>query len=248
MSGGLATIFKLVSRTNKYIDEAAPWSLAKQAEQKERLNTVLYTMVETLRLVAVMLVPFLVDTPIKIWEQLGAEGTPTGLNYQDAIKWGWLKPGTQIHKGNPIFPRIEQIVETTDSKLDEVKNVVPSQPVATPQTPEVVKSEQIGIEDFTKIDLRVAQVLTAEKVEGSEKLLKLQIKVMGEERQIIAGIAQHYQPEQLIGKEIVVVANLKPAKLRGLLSEGMLLAATNQDGKLAILRPEQAIGEGAKVK
>jgi methionyl-tRNA synthetase len=108
--------------------------------------------------------------------------------------------------------------------------------------------ELITIEDFAKIDLRIAKVLTAEKVEGSEKLIKLRIKVSGEERQIVAGIAQHYQPEELPGKEIVVVANLKPAKLRGLVSEGMLLAASNDQGQVVILRPDIEVGEGSKVK
>ena len=112
----------------------------------------------------------------------------------------------------------------------------------------VKTTELVTIDEFAKIDLRVAKVLTAEKVEGSEKLLKLKIVVSGEERQIVAGIALHYQPEDLPGKEIVVVANLKPAKLRGLLSEGMLLAASNEEGQLALLRPEKEIGEGSKVR
>jgi methionyl-tRNA synthetase len=236
-SGALAAIFKLVSRANKYIDEAAPWALAKQPEQRERLQTVLYSMAETLRLTAVLLTPFLVEAPGKIWEQLGIDGSPVEGNYQEAIGWGKLKPGIQTRKGNPIFPRIEE-----EKKVEEpaVKNVV--------ETPAVKSQEEISIEDFAKIDLRVAQVLAAEKVEGSDKLLKLKIKVMGEERQIVAGIALHYQPDQLVGTEIVVVANLKPAKLRGLLSQGMLLAASNSDGKLAVLRPEIPIGEGSKVK
>jgi methionyl-tRNA synthetase len=246
ISGALTSIFKLVSRVNKYIDEAAPWSLAKQAEQWERLNTVLYTMAETLRLVAVLLIPFLVETPDKIWKQLGAEGTPTKIPYRDGIKWGWLKPGTKINKGNPIFPRIETATETANSKPDNVPEVIPASESA--KSGGALQVEQITIDEFAKIDLRVAKVLAAEKVAGSDKLLKLRIKVLGEERQIVAGIAQHYQPEQLIGKEIVVVANLKPAKLRGLLSEGMLLAASNDQGKLAVLKPDQEIGAGAKVK
>jgi methionyl-tRNA synthetase len=237
ISGALTAIFKLVSRANKYIDEAAPWALAKKPDQRERLNTVLYTMAETLRLTAVLLTPFLVEAPDKIWAQLGIEGSPAQFNYQEATVWGRLKPGIQTRKGNPIFPRIEE-----EKKVEEptLKNVV--------ETPVVPTQEEISIDEFARIDLRVAQVLAAEKVEGSDKLLKLKIKVMGEERQIVAGIALHYQPDQLVGTEIVVVANLKPAKLRGLLSQGMLLAASNSDGKLAVLRPEIPIGEGSKVK
>ena len=242
ISDALSAIFKLVSRANKYIDEAAPWALAKQPDQRERLNTVLYCMGETLRLVAVLLVPYLVETPGKIWGQLGIVESPAEIDYHDAVKWGWLKPGIQIQKGNPIFPRIEDEKPQTES--------VAVQPEVNKITkPEgVISTAQITIEDFGKIDLRVAKVLAAEKVEGSDKLLKLKVKVGAEERQIVAGIALHYQAEEMVGKEIVVVANLKPAKLRGLLSEGMLLAASNDQGKLALVRPEIEVGEGSKVK
>ncbi len=238
----LISIFKLVSRANKYIDEAAPWALAKQPDQQERLKTVLYAMAETLRLTAVLLEPFLVETPAKIREQLGINAD-TGTNYFEDVKWGGLKPGVRTKKGLPIFPRIEEekpAAETAAPKRQESKKEEPKQ--------SETKSEQITIEEFAKIDLRVAKVLAAEKVEGSDKLLKLRISVAGAERQIVAGIAQHYSAEQVVGKEIVVVANLKPAKLRGLLSEGMLLAASNEEGKLAVIRPETEIGEGAKVK
>lgn len=237
VSGALAAIFKLVNRANKYIDEAAPWSLAKQSGERERLSTVLYSMAETLRLAAILLTPFLVEAPVKIWEQLGLNGSPTDLQYMEAVRWGGLKPGGPVRKANPIFPRIEEEKKVEETPVKEmVEKPVENHP------------EQVTIEEFAKIDLRVAKVLAAEKVEGSDKLMKLKIKVLGGERQIVAGIAQHYQPEQLIGTEIVVVANLKPAKLRGLLSEGMLLAASNDQGKMALLRPETEIGEGSKVK
>ena len=240
---GLVAIFKVVSRANKYIDEAAPWALAKQPDQKERLGTVLYAMAETLRLAAALLEPFLVETPTKIREQLGIGSQESGMSYSESVKWGGLKPGVQTKKGLPIFPRIEEekpAVESGAAKRPEPKKEEPKQAET--------KSEQISIEEFAKIDLRVAKVLAAEKVEGSDKLLKLRISIAGVERQIVAGIAQHYSDEQMVGKEIVVVANLKPAKLRGLLSEGMLLAASNDEGKLAVIRPETEIGEGAKVK
>lgn len=240
---GLIAIFKLVSRANKYIDEAVPWALAKQPEGQERLKTVLYAMAETLRLTAVLLEPFLVETPAKIREQLGISAQDSGMSYSESIKWGGLKPGIQTKKGLPIFPRIEEekpVAESAAPKRPEPKKEEPKHSEAKP--------EQITIEEFAKIDLRVAKVLAAEKVEGSDKLLKLRISIAGAERQIVAGIAQHYSPEQMVGKEIVVVANLKPAKLRGLLSEGMLLAASNEEGKVALVRPETEIGEGAKVK
>jgi methionyl-tRNA synthetase len=246
VNNALIAIFKLVSRANKYIDEAAPWALAKQPDGRERLHTVLYTMAETLRLSAVLLVPFLVETPGKIWNQLGVDGIPAEQDYQSASQWGGLQPGTVTRKGNPIFPRIEdEKKEAAKPETPKEEKTVTATPAPQPEQPGI---EQITIEDFARIDLRVAKVLEAERVEKSDKLLRLKVKVLGAERQIVAGIAQHYQPEQLVGKEIVVVANLKPAKLRGLLSEGMLLAASNEDGKLALVRPEAEIGAGAKVR
>ena len=247
VNNALVALFKLVSRANKYIDEAAPWALAKQPDGRERLHTVLYTMAETLRLAAVLLVPFLVEAPGKIWEQLGVAGVPVEEDYQTATKWGGLRPGTVTRKGNPIFPRIEDEKKeaTQPEPPREEKTVTQTTPETRPEQP---GSEPISIEDFARIDLRVAKVLEAEKVEKSDKLMRLKVRVLGAERQIVAGIAQHYQPEQLIGKEIVVVANLKPAKLRGLISEGMLLAASNDEGKLALVRPEAEIGEGSKVR
>jgi methionyl-tRNA synthetase len=209
----LAAIFKLVSRANKYIDEAAPWALAKKPEEQERLFTVLYVMGETLRLTALLLVPFLAETPQKIWEQLGLSGKPSDLDYQAGVQWGWLKAGTQVQKGNPIFPRIE--VESEQPKADspgqkstpakaekpfakQVSESASAPVIASVKDSNSETGSQISIEDFAKIDLRVAQVLAAEKVEGSDKLLKLRVKVLGAQRQIVAGIAQHYAPEQLI--------------------------------------------------
>ncbi len=245
VNNALVAIFKLIGRANKYIDEAAPWALAKKAETRERLQTVLYTMAETLRLSAVLLAPFLVEAPGKIWEQLGLADAPTDQPYHEAIRWGGLASGTRTRKGNPIFPRIE--IE----KAEPASAPAPT-PAAKPEpAPAQAASAETGlitIDEFAKIDLRVAKVLEAERVEKSDKLMKLKVRVLGTERQIVAGIAQHYTPEQLVGKEIVVIANLKPAKLRGLLSEGMLLAASNDQGELALVRPEAEIGEGSKVR
>jgi methionyl-tRNA synthetase len=245
VNNALVAIFKLIGRANKYIDEAAPWALAKKVETRERLQTVLYTMAETLRLSAVLLTPFLVEAPGKIWEQLGLTGAPTDQPYQESIRWGGLASGTRTQKGNPIFPRIET------EKAEPASAPAPppaAKPEPAPAQAASAETELITIDEFAKIDLRVAKVLEAERVEKSDKLMKLKVRVLGAERQIVAGIAQHYTPEQLVGREIVVVANLKPAKLRGLLSEGMLLAASNDQGKLALVRPETEIGEGSKVR
>ena len=234
----LASVFKLVGKTNKYIDDAAPWSLARQPELADRLATVLYTMAETLRITAILLTPFLVETPGKIWRQLGLDGDPA--NAWKQLTWGGFPAGTLTVKGDPIFPRIE-----TKRKEPEAAQA----PVAPPPSPAEAKTvAQIGIEEFSRIDLRVAEVLAAERVEGAAKLLRLTVRVNGADRQIVAGIAEHYAPEVLVGREIVVVANLKPAKLRGLLSEGMLLAASNEQGRVVLITPEQRIGQGSRVK
>lgn len=241
INAAVTGIFKLVSRTNKYIDEAAPWALAKQEGQKGRLDTVLYVLAETVRLAASLLLPFLVETPTKIWKQLGlTEDVNTVAS--SAWKWGWLSGGIKVQKGEPIFPRIEIEEKEEPVKVKEVAAKAPSK--------QSVASENdglISIDDFAKIDLRVAKVIAAERAEGSDKLLKLQVEIGTEQRQIVAGIAQQYSPEEMIGKEVVVVANLKPAKLRGMISEGMILAASDGE-KFVTISPEKSIGSGAKVR
>ena len=247
VSDAIAAIFTLVGKANKYIDEAAPWALNKQGNQ-ERLSTVLYTMVEVLRVTSVLLAPFLVETPVKIWSQLGLEGNPAELRPEQAVKWGQFPAGTKVRKGEPIFPRIIE-----EEKEENVKNGQKIKAAEKKLKPVTEKAEQVSgkpeitIDEFARLDLRVAKVISAEKVEGADKLLCLQIKVGAEERQIVAGIAKHYTPDELVGKEIVVVANLKPTKLRGVLSQGMLLAASAGD-ELAVLSPERSIGEGAQVR
>ncbi|NLG84998.1 MAG: methionine--tRNA ligase [Firmicutes bacterium] len=240
LSDALAAVFRLVGRTNKYIDEAAPWRLAKEPGDRERLGTVLYTMAEVLRIVAIALTPFLVETPGKIWHQLGLDGDPARA-WQER-HWGGLPPGTRVRKGEPIFPRIE-IKPTAEKEGPPVEAAPPS-----PKAAEPAPAAEIGIEEFARIDLRVAKVLAAERIEGAKKLLRLTVSLGGQERQIVAGIAEHYDPATLVGREIVVVANLRPAKLRGILSEGMLLAASNDAGELALVVPERPIGEGSKVR
>ncbi len=243
ISDALAAVFKLVSKANKYIDDAAPWSLAKKPETRPRLHTVLYTMAETLRLVGIMLTPFLVETPGKIWRQLGLSGDPAQAWAKMA--WGGLPAGTKTAKGDPIFPRIET------PKPGEEPSAPAPKPQKAPEAPAAAAGEtktQVTIDDFTRLDLRVAEVMAAERVEGATKLLRLTIKINGALRQLVAGIAEHYAPEALVGKEIVVIANLKPAKLKGILSEGMLLAASNDRGQVVLVAPEKPVGEGSKVK
>ncbi len=236
VSDALAAIFRLVGKANKYIDEAAPWSLNKQGK-RERLGTVLYSMVEVLRIISLLLVPFLVETPEKIWEQLGLKGDPGKFLPEEGCKWGQFPSQTRVAKGEPIFPRIENEEKKVEKRVEKKEIEKPKEQETT---------NQITIDEFAKIDLRVAKVITAEKIEGTDKLLRLKVSLGEEERQIVAGIAQYYKPEELIGKEIVIVANLKPAKLRGNLSQGMLLAASSGD-KLALVVPEYPVGDGAEI-
>jgi methionyl-tRNA synthetase len=261
VSGALAAIFRLVEKTNKYIDSAAPWALNKEGN-RERLATVLYTMAESLRVTALLLTPFLVETPGKIWAQLGLEGDPAALNPEKEAVWGRFPTGTRVKKGKPLFPRIETDKKecapekepstpagkggkSPAAKLQAKAPTEAKPPVKPDETPE--GADLVTIEEFARLDLRVARVLAAERVPDTDKLLKLTIKLGGEERQLVAGIGQHYEPTSLIGREIVVVANLKPAKIRGLLSQGMLLAAANGD-ELALVVPEKSVGEGARVR
>lgn len=237
-SDAISAIFSLVGKANKYIDEAAPWALNKQGN-KERLATVLYTMAEVIRVTSVLLIPFLVETPERIWKQLGLSGKPTDQLLAEAAQWGQFPAGTKVQKGEPIFPRIE--MEKEEKAAEKTAQVAPAK-----AEKDETKAE-ITIDEFAKVDLRVAQVLAAEKVEGADKLLRLTVTLGGEERQIVAGIAKYYNPAELVGKEIVVVANLKPVKLRGVLSQGMLLAASQGD-KLAVLTPERSVGDGAQVR
>ncbi|HPT82663.1 MAG TPA: methionine--tRNA ligase [Limnochordia bacterium] len=239
----LASIWKLVGKANKYVDERAPWNLAKQ-EQRDELGTVMYNLLETLRIVGLLVKSFIPETGAKIWAQLGLEDI-AGKNLDDAA-WGLLTPGIQTRKGDPIFPRIE--VEKEEEQPVQKQQVKREEP-KTAQTPaDSPEGVLIGIEDFLKCELVIAQVLEAEPVQGADRLLKLQVDVGDEKRQIVAGIAQHYKPEELVGRRIVVVKNLKPAKLRGELSQGMLLAASTPDGKLEVVSVSDAIPAGSRVK
>lgn len=242
LNAAIKEIWKLVGRANKYIDETSPWSLAKDPTKKERLDTVLYNLLETLRVTAVHISPIMPNISKKILDQLGITDE-TLSTWESVKKWGGLPSGLKVSRKEIIFPRIEN---------NKGKGEAPKENQKTAQeiSRKVEKEEGanvISIEDFAKIDLRIAEVLEAEKVEGADKLLKLQIKIGNEKRQIVAGIAQHYTPEELIGKKIVVVANLKPAKLRGIESCGMLLAASDSKG-LTLVTVDRDIDSGAKVK
>ncbi|MGU8346800.1 methionine--tRNA ligase [Clostridium perfringens] len=236
----LESIWTLISRANKYIDETTPWILAKDEEKKERLGTVLYNLLETLRFVSVMISPFLTETSAKINAQLNTKVT----TWESLKEFNGTVAGDKVVKGDVIFPRID-----VEEKLAELEALKPA-PVK-PANEELVKNpikEEITIDDFDKIDLRVVKVLECEPVKKAKKLLKLKVDLGGEERQVISGIAQYYKPEELVGKYVVLVANLKPVKLRGELSQGMILAAApSDDSELLLVNPGEML-TGSQVR
>jgi len=244
-SNALTEIWKLIGRSNKYIDETMPWVLAKDESKKERLATVLYNLSEALRIIGVLISPFMPNTPTKIFEQLGV--ADEALKTWESIQsFGALKAGTVTKKGEIIFPRVEFFKE------EPVKEVQAEQAAGKAEKKEAsVKVPQedkyITIDDFAKIDLRIAKVLECEKVEGSDKLLKLQLEVGSEKRQVVSGISKYYAPEDLIGKNVVLVANLKPVKLRGVESNGMVLAADDGES-VVVVTPLSEISSGSKVR
>ncbi|MGK0468384.1 methionine--tRNA ligase [Clostridium sp.] len=215
-------VWALIRRTNKYIDETTPWILGKDEAQKGRLSTVLYNLVESLRITSVLISAFLPTTSEKINVQLNV-----GITTWDSIaSFDGTSAGTKVNKGEVMFPRID-----VEAKIEELNKIVEeSMKVAQKPTMEPVK-EEITIEDFEKIDMRVVKVLECLPIKKTKKLLKLKVDLGGEIRQVISGIAEHYKPEDLVGKYVVLVANLKPVTLRGELSQGMIIAAATKDDK-----------------
>jgi len=236
-AAALTVIWRLVNRANKYIDETMPWNLAKDPAKQGQLATVMYNLAEAIRIVTIMVTPVMPTLPEKVWAQLGSNEASN--NDWEGVAWGGTMPGQQVKKMEALFPRIESKEMTAvDQEKKEVK-------VETPSS--VPKIEEISIDDFAKIDLRVAEVLACEKVEKADKLLKLEIKVGEETRTIVSGIALHYSPEEMVGKKVVIVANLKPVKLRGIMSQGMILAASEGD-TLEVLEIAKDIPSGGRVK
>lgn len=237
---GLAEVFKVISRTNKYIDETAPWALGKDEAKKARLATVLYSLLESLRVSASLLSPFMPESAAKIAEQIGA--TAEDVSYENAAKFGVLPKNVTVHKGATLFPRIDM--------QKELEELAAAQAAAHPQLPKYEGvAELIDIEHFGKVDLRVAQIKECEPIKRAKKLLKLQLDDGFEGgRQVVSGIAPWYKPEDLIGKKAVVVANLKPAKLCGEESCGMILAADVDDKTVKVLFVDDSIPNGSKLR
>ena len=243
----LAEVWSLVSRTNKYIDETSPWVLAKDDVNISKLRAVMANLAESLRHIAVMLQPFMTSAPKRIIEQLGLE---EGLLQWDSIAaFGNVIPANTkvVEKGIPIFPRLDAEVEIAYIREQMQSSVKTPQEEAKKEAAEAEDVPEITIDDFMKIDLRVATVTACEPVPKAKKLLKLQVDLGYEQRQVVSGIAEHYKPEELVGQKVIVVANLKPVKLRGELSEGMILAGSHE-GVLTLATVDPKLENGAKVK
>ncbi|REE70659.1 methionyl-tRNA synthetase [Paenibacillus taihuensis] len=268
-SVALTAIWQLVSRTNKYIDETQPWTLAKSEEKRGELASVMHHLAESLRIISILLQPFLTNAPLKVRAQLGIE--EGALTAWDSTKqFGQLPGGTKVTKGDPIFPRLDVAVETefiavsmgggAAAQAEAAEAAAPAAEQATAAAaaaatgagePAAVEApeakEEISIDEFMKVELRVAQVLAAEPIPKADKLLKLQLDLGFEQRQVVSGIAKFYTPEQLVGRKVICVTNLKPVKLRGEMSKGMILAASHGD-QLTLATVPNDMPNGAIVK
>lgn len=234
LNNALAEIFKVISRANKYIDETTPWVLGKDESKKARLATVLYNLLEAIRVSTTLLSCFMPTTMPKVWEQIGADESL--ITYENAGKFGVLPAAVMVKKGPALFPRID--VEKEIDELNELisKQMKEAEAKASGKKAKPEGIAQIGIDDFAKVELRTAKILECEPVKKSKKLLKIQADDGTDKpRQIVSGISEYYKPEDLIGKTVIIVANLKPAKLCGEISNGMLLAADTADGGIKVL-------------
>jgi methionyl-tRNA synthetase len=242
----LAEIWKLVGASNKYIDVTAPWLLAKSDEGRERLKTVLYNLAESLRITGILLTPFLTSTPSRIFAQLGVSGAQTSY---ESVAWGGSVPGSAVCKGDALFPRIDAEAELAYFAAEAEKSNPAQSPAPEKETGEDAAPPQIEYDDFSKVDLRLAKVVAAEEIKKSKKLLKLTLDVGGETRTVVSGIKQWYTPDDLVGKTVVLVANLKPVTLCGVESRGMILCASDAaDENLSAVTTMAPMDSGLKVR
>jgi len=243
LSDALAELWKLVRRSNKYIDENTPWDLAKDPAKEPRLGTVIYNLIESIRFIAVMLRPFMPRTPDRIWEQIGLKDDSALHNWASLLEWGAIKPGTIVARGEDLFPRLNLLAE-----IREMQGGQPAVQDASGGNDAEEPEGLISLEQFQQVDLRVAKIVTAENIPKADKLLKIEVEI-GENdlRQVVAGIAEYYKPDDLVGRQVLFVANLKPVKLRGILSQGMLLAATSEDGLLSLTTVDTDMPPGSRV-
>jgi methionyl-tRNA synthetase len=245
-SRGLENVWELISRVNKYIVENEPWVLAEKPSEAKKLDSVLFHAAESLRIVATLIAPVIPKTAQTLWEQLGVEGKVTGVRLSE-LRWSDELVGKTIRAGTSLFPRLDpkEVMAKVDAAAQEKAPAAPAAGVSTaPQG-----GSQITIDDFAKVDLRVATVVEAERVKGADKLLRLIVDLGFEKRQILAGIATAYKPESLIGRQVVIVANLQPRKLRGLESNGMIVAASlGPEDKPVLAGFHENVENGARLK
>ena len=247
---GLIEIFKVVSRANKYIDETAPWVLAKDEANKPRLARVMYNLLETIRICGILLTPYMPDSAEKIREQIGADASV--YNWETAGVYGSLPQTVTVHKGAALFPRIDMnkelafLEERMDKQKKAAEKAAKKAEKAAKKDEKKLEGVMIGIDDFAKVELKTAKILSCEPVKKSDKLLCLQVELGEEKRQIVSGIAEYYKPEDMVGKTVIVVSNLKPAKLRGVESQGMILAADTPDGVQVVFA--DGIPSGCKIR
>jgi methionyl-tRNA synthetase len=255
-SKALEAAWSLVAAVDKYIVENEPWALGEKQdeESRARLATVLYTSAEALRIVTALAHPVMPDATAKIWTQLGL-GDIRKFALPD-LQWGQLKLGTKLGEIAPVFPRADKSAIERMQKMEDEQRSAPTateakaEPVSAPvaKAPAAASDGKIAIDDFAKVELRVAQVKVAEKVKGADKLLRLEVDLGTEVRQILAGIAESYTPESLIGRKVVIVANLAPRKLRGLESNGMIVAASPEGGKAILAGFLEDVPVGTRLK
>lgn len=246
----LDTIFKVIQRANKYIDECTPWILAKSEEGRVRLKTVLYNLCEVIRMAAVILQPFLTETPAKIFKKLGISEDNL-KDFKSIEKFGAKTDGHKVDKGEQLFERIDiqKELKVMDDILEEQKKQAKKENEKKEEKENVADITEITIDDFAKIQLKVGKVVECQKVEKADKLLCSKIDLgEGAPRTIVSGIAKYYTPEEMVGKQVIVVTNLKPVKLRGIESQGMVLCASDENGNLALVTPEKEIGAGSEVR
>ncbi|MGE6897160.1 methionine--tRNA ligase [Priestia flexa] len=243
-SVALSAVWQYVSRTNKYIDETKPWTLAKDEEKRNELASVMVHLAEAIRHTAVLLQPFLTRTPEKIFSQIGVKEDVL-KSWESIETFNMLREGTKVEKGEPMFPRLDREEEITFIKEKMLSSLPAQEEKKEEVQPE--QSEEISLDDFLKVDLRVAEIIHAEPVKKADKLLKIQLDLGYEKRQVVSGIAKFYKPEELIGRKVICIVNLKPVKLRGELSQGMILAGEDANG-LSLAEVDQSLSNGTKVK
>ncbi len=255
-SDALSEIWTLIRRTNKYIDENQPWVLIKDEGKKNLLANCLYQVAESLRVISILIEPFMPKTPLKMREQLDLNKPEDAerTTWESAKVWGLTDPCLKVKKGETLFPRIDvkkELASLEEAQKETQANSVAAKQAAKEEEPaDIELKPEITIDDFDKIDLRIGEVIACEPVKGSKKLLKNQIKIGNEVRQILSGISKYYSPEEMVGKRGVVIANLAPRKMMGLESYGMVLCAEDLNGNFSVLttESEKNIGSGAEVR